>query len=66
MAGWLENSPESLARWITAPQSVKPGAKMPGIAEAGGNFPPTNLSQEQARAGAEYLSSLGRAPEGGR
>jgi cytochrome c oxidase subunit 2 len=62
VAGWLENSPDNLVRWITSPQSVKPGARMPGIAEMGGNFPPTNLSEEQVRAVAEYLYSLGRAP----
>ena len=41
-------------------------AKMPGIAEPGGNFPATNLSEEQVRAVAEYLNSLGRAPDGAR
>jgi cytochrome c oxidase subunit 2 len=64
VAGWLENNPDNLVRWITAPQSVKPGARMPGIAEPGGNFPPTNLSEAQVRAVAEYLFSLGRAPGG--
>lgn len=61
LVGWLENNPENLARWITAPQSIKPGAKMPGVAEGGGDFPPTNLSEEQVRAVSEYLFSLGRA-----
>ena len=60
VAGWLENTPDNLVRWITAPQSVKPNSKMPGSAEAGGNFPPTNLSEEQVRAVAEYLWSLGK------
>ncbi len=60
LVGWLDNNPENLARWITAPQSIKPGAKMPGVAEGGGDFPPTNLSEEQVRAVAEYLYSLGR------
>ncbi|MSR35456.1 MAG: cytochrome c oxidase subunit II [Gemmatimonadetes bacterium] len=64
VAGWLENDPDNLVRWITSPRSVKPGARMPGIAEPGGNFPPTNLSEEQVRAVAEYLYSLGRAPDG--
>ena len=63
VVGWLENTPEDLARWITAPHSVKPGAQMPGVAEPGGRFPPTNLSEEQVRAVAEYLWSLGRLPE---
>jgi cytochrome c oxidase subunit 2 len=64
VAGWLENTPDNLVRWITSPMSVKPGARMPGIAEPGGNFPATNLSEEQVRAVAEYLYSLGRAPDG--
>jgi cytochrome c oxidase subunit 2 len=62
LVGWLENNPESLARWITSPNSVKPGAMMPGVAEMGGNFPATNLSAEQVTAVAEYLYSLGRTP----
>ncbi len=67
VAGWLENNPDNLVKWITAPQSVKPAAKMPGVSVAGGGFPATNLSTEQVRAVAEYLYSLGRsAPEGAR
>jgi cytochrome c oxidase subunit 2 len=62
LVGWLENNPETLARWITSPNSVKPGAMMPGVAEMGGNFPATNLSAEQVTAVLEYLYSLGRAP----
>jgi len=57
-SGWLDNTPENLARWITAPADVKPGVLMPGVAESGGNWPPTNLSEEQVRAIAAYLSSL--------
>ncbi|MGD2070284.1 MAG: cytochrome c oxidase subunit II [Gemmatimonadota bacterium] len=57
-AGWLDNGVESLVRWITAPQDIKPGAQMPGVAAPGGNFPPTNLSEEQVRAVAQYLYSL--------
>jgi cytochrome c oxidase subunit II len=64
VAGWLDNTPDNLVRWITAPQSVKPGAKMPGVAQPGGNFPATNLSEEQVRAVAEYLFSLGRDADG--
>jgi len=60
VAGWLENDPDNLVRWITNPQSVKPAARMPGIATPGGGFQPTNLSAEQVRAVAEYLYSLGR------
>ena len=55
LVGWLENTPENLARWITAPHSVKPGALMPGVVDPGGQFPPTNLSEEQVQAVAEYL-----------
>lgn len=57
-AGWLENTPENLERWITAPQSVKPGALMPGVALPGGNWPATNLTEDQVRAVAAYLYSL--------
>jgi len=57
-SGWMENTPENLERWITSPRSVKPGVLMPGIAEAGGNWPATNLSAEQVGAVAAYLSSL--------
>ena len=62
IVGWLDNTPENLSRWITSPTSVKPGARMPGIAEMGGNFPPTNLTADQVRAVAAYLWSLGRLP----
>jgi cytochrome c oxidase subunit 2 len=62
LVGWLENNPDNLVRWITAPHSVKPSALMPGVSEMGGGFPPTNLSEEQVRAVAEYLYSLGRQP----
>ncbi len=57
-AGMLENTPDNLIRWITAPQDVKPGVTMPGVAEAGGNWPATNLTEDQVRAVAAYLSSL--------
>lgn len=57
-AGWLDNSVESLVRWITAPQDVKPGVKMPGVDAPGGNFPPTGYTPEQVQAIAQYLYSL--------
>lgn len=57
-AGWLENTPENLVRWITAPQDIKPGALMPGVNVPGGNWPATNLTEEQVRAVAAYLYSL--------
>jgi cytochrome c oxidase subunit 2 len=57
-AGWLENTVEGLERWIRAPREVKPGALMPGIAEGGGNWPATGLTDDQVRAVAQYLYSL--------
>lgn len=57
-AGLLENTPENLQRWISTPNDVKPGARMPGAQTTGGGFPPTNLSDEQVRAIAAYLGSL--------
>lgn len=57
-AGWLENTQENLVRWIVSPTAVKPGALMPGVAEAGGDWPPTNLSEDQVEAVAAYLASL--------
>ncbi|MBT8335568.1 MAG: cytochrome c oxidase subunit II [Gemmatimonadetes bacterium] len=57
-AGWLENTPENLQAWIKAPQDIKPGALMPGVAVAGGNWPATNLTDDQVEAIAAYLYSL--------
>jgi cytochrome c oxidase subunit 2 len=57
-AGWLENNPDNLKRWITAPHEVKPGVLMPGVAVAGGNWPATNLNEDQVEAVAAYLLSL--------
>ena len=57
-AGWLDNSVESIERWIRAPRDVKPGALMPGVSEEGGNWPATGLTDEQVRAVAQYLYSL--------
>ena len=57
-AGWLENTPENLVRWITAPQDIKPGVLMPGVDVAGGNWPATGLTEDQVRAVAAYLHSL--------
>lgn len=61
-AGMLENTPENLARWITDPLGVKPGAQMPGadygISYEGQQYPPLNLNQEQIQALAAYLSSM--------
>jgi cytochrome c oxidase subunit 2 len=42
------NSPADLLRWISDPQHVKPGAKMPAL----------DLSPARLRAIADYLRSL--------
>lgn len=57
-AGMLENTPANLERWIRDPAAIKPGVKMPGVAEGGGGMPPTGLSEEQLDAVVAYLSSL--------
>jgi cytochrome c oxidase subunit 2 len=57
-SGWLENTPENLARWIRDPRSVKPGVLMPGIDYSGGNWPATQLSDDQVEALVAYLSNL--------
>jgi cytochrome c oxidase subunit II len=44
----IDNSPADLVRWISDPQHVKPGAKMPAL----------DLSQADFRAIAAYLESL--------
>lgn len=57
-AGLLENTPENLFRWIKEPHVVKPGVAMPGAQQGAGGFPATNLTDDQIRAMAAYLSSL--------
>jgi cytochrome c oxidase subunit 2 len=57
-AGMLENTPENLFRWIRDPQSVKPDARMPGVSYEAGGWPSTNLTDDQVRALAAYLTSL--------
>jgi cytochrome c oxidase subunit 2 len=57
-AGWLENNQENLVQWIRAPHEVKPGVLMPGVDQAGGNWPATNLTPDQVEAVAAYLLSL--------
>jgi cytochrome c oxidase subunit 2 len=47
-AGAHENTPANLARWVSQPQAMKPGNKMPDPA----------LSESEARAIAAYLESL--------
>ncbi len=57
-AGQLENTAENLVRWIKDPSSVKPGALMPGVDQAAGGFPATELTDEQVQAVAAYLLSM--------
>lgn len=57
-AGQLENTAENLFRWIKDPSSVKPGALMPGVDQAAGGWPATELTDEQIRAVAAYLLSM--------
>jgi cytochrome c oxidase subunit 2 len=47
-AGTLENTPASLAAWVTVPQRIKPGARMPG----------TPLPAADRAALVAYLGSL--------
>lgn len=47
-AGLLENSPVELARWLRAPEAIKPGVLMPN----------QNLTEEQIEQLVAYLSSL--------
>ena len=47
-SGMIPNNPENMRRWITNPQSIKPGSLMP-------NF---NLTDEQVDQLAGYLSTL--------
>lgn len=61
-AGMMENNEENLIRWITDPQSMKPGVIMPGVnqtavGKGGVEYPPTSLTEEQVRAVAAYLLS---------
>jgi cytochrome c oxidase subunit 2 len=57
-AGAAENNLENLMRWIRNPQSVKPGALMPGAQVAAGGFPPTGLTESEIHAISMYLLSL--------
>jgi cytochrome c oxidase subunit 2 len=48
VAGWLENNPRQLARWLRDPPAVKPGSLMPDY----------NLTDEQIEDLVAYLGSL--------
>lgn len=47
-AGWLDNNPENLKKWIHDPASIKPGSKMPKLP----------LDEAQINSLAAYLQSL--------
>jgi cytochrome c oxidase subunit 2 len=47
-AGVMQHTPENLAKWITNPQQIKPGAQMPGY----------NLADADLRALVAYLETL--------
>jgi cytochrome c oxidase subunit 2 len=57
-AGLLEKTSDNLMAWIRNPAQFKPGVKMPGVAQEGGGFPATGLTDEQVEAVAAYLSGL--------
>jgi cytochrome c oxidase subunit 2 len=48
VGGWLENTPQQLARWLRNPPGVKPGSRMPNY----------RLTDEQIEDLVEYLGSL--------
>ena len=50
IAGILSNNKQNIIRWVTNPQDVKPGAKMPAF---GGK-----LNEQQIASLADYLTSL--------
>jgi cytochrome c oxidase subunit 2 len=57
-AGARPNTQENVEAWIRDPQSLKPGALMPGSAQGAGGMPPTGLNDDEVRAIAAYLTSL--------
>ncbi len=57
-SGRLDNTSANLADWIAHAPELKKGVIMPGTDVGAGGMPPTNLTDEQIRAVAAYLSSL--------
>jgi cytochrome c oxidase subunit II len=57
-AGAAENNLQNLIQYIRDPQSLKPGALMPGTLRGAAGMPPTGLSDTEVRAIAMYLLSL--------
>jgi cytochrome c oxidase subunit II len=52
VAGWLENTPENMARWLRDPDGVKPGNLMAGVVQLG------TLKEDEIAALTAYLRSL--------
>lgn len=48
VAGILDNTPENIKQWVSDPQAVKPGSKMPTV----------GLDEKQVNDVAQYLKSL--------
>ncbi len=57
-AGAIPLTVENLAKWITHPSAVKPGARMPGIHDPAAGMPATGLTDQEVQAVAAYLASL--------
>jgi len=58
-SGMMDNTGANLFEWIKRAPEIKKGVIMPGSDQGAGGMPPTNLSDEEIRAVAAYLSSLG-------
>lgn len=52
VAGWLENTPENMQRWLRDPNDVKPGNVMGSVIKAG------TLTEDEVQALTAYLESL--------
>lgn len=63
-AGWIENNPVNLARWIARPDQVKPGNymwlgyRMPGTESVMAGIKDIELSAEEVNALVAYLGQL--------
>ncbi len=57
-AGARPNTLENVVAWIRAPQSIKPGALMPGARDGAAGMPATGLAEDEIHAIAAYLLSL--------
>ena len=52
VAGWLENTPENMQRWLRDPDEVKPGNVMASVIKRG------TLKEDEVQALTAYLESL--------